>query len=65
MAFSSMLKVRSLKKVKIGIFKCGNIGTAPLLELLFDELADREDISVQNNNDGSENVSGRNCGSPA
>lgn len=37
----------SLKKVKIGIFKCGNIGTAPLLEFLFDELADREDISVR------------------
>ncbi|MGQ9538841.1 MAG: F420-dependent methylenetetrahydromethanopterin dehydrogenase [Candidatus Bathycorpusculaceae bacterium] len=36
-----------MKKVKIGIFKCGNIGTAPLLELLFDELADREDISVR------------------
>jgi methylenetetrahydromethanopterin dehydrogenase len=27
--------------------KCGNIGTAPLLELLLDELADREDISVR------------------
>ncbi len=39
--------MRSLKKAKIGIFKCGNIGTAPLLELLFDELADREDISVR------------------
>ena len=37
----------SLKKVKVGIFKCGNIGTAPLLEFLFDELADREDISVR------------------
>lgn len=36
-----------MKKVKIGIFKCGNIGTAPLLEFLFDELADREDISVR------------------
>jgi len=36
-----------LKKVKVGIFKCGNIGTAPLLEFLFDELADREDISVR------------------
>jgi methylenetetrahydromethanopterin dehydrogenase len=39
--------VHSLEKVKIGVFKCGNIGTAPLLELLFDELADREDISVR------------------
>lgn len=36
-----------MNKVKVGIFKCGNIGTAPLLELLFDELADREDISVR------------------
>jgi len=36
-----------LKKVKVGIFKCGNIGSAPLLELLIDELADREDISVR------------------
>ncbi|MBC7130501.1 F420-dependent methylenetetrahydromethanopterin dehydrogenase [Candidatus Bathyarchaeota archaeon] len=33
--------------MKVGIFKCGNIGTAPLLELLLDELADRTDISVQ------------------
>ena len=36
-----------MKKVKIGVFKCGNIGTAPLLELLIDELADREDINVR------------------
>lgn len=36
-----------MKKVKVGIFKCGNIGSAPLLELLIDELADREDISVR------------------
>lgn len=36
-----------MKKVKVGVFKCGNIGTAPLLELLLDELADREDISVR------------------
>ena len=47
MASSLAFKVHPLKKVKIGIFKCGNIGTAPLLELLFDELADREDISVR------------------
>ncbi len=32
---------------KIGIFKCGNIGTSPLLELLLDELADRKDITVR------------------
>lgn len=36
-----------MKKVKVGIFKCGNIGSAPLLELIIDELADREDISVR------------------
>ena len=33
--------------IKIGIFKCGNIGTSPLLELLLDELADRKDITVR------------------
>jgi len=33
--------------VKIGVFKCGNIGTAPTLELLLDELAEREDIKVR------------------
>lgn len=36
-----------MKKVKVGIFKCGNIGSAPLIELIIDELADREDISVR------------------
>lgn len=36
-----------LDKVKIGIFKCGNIGTAPLIELLLDEVADRKDIQVR------------------
>ena len=38
---------------KIGIFKCGNIGTAPLLELLLDELADRQDIKVRTVTTGS------------
>ena len=38
---------------KIGIFKCGNIGTAPLLELLLDELADRKDIKVRTMTTGS------------
>lgn len=37
----------SQKIVKIGIVKCGCIGTAPLLEYLLDERADREDISVR------------------
>ena len=38
---------------KIGIFKCGNIGTFPLLELLIDELADRKDIKVRTVTTGS------------
>lgn len=33
--------------VKIGILKAGCLGTLPLLEFLFDERADREDISVK------------------
>jgi methylenetetrahydromethanopterin dehydrogenase len=39
--------VVSLEKVKIGVFKCGNIGASPLFELLLDELAEREDIKVR------------------
>src|SRR4030067_353089 len=38
---------------KIGIFKCGNIGTSPILELLLDELADRQDIKVRTVTTGS------------
>jgi len=38
---------------KIGIFKCGNIGVSPLLELLLDELADRKDIKVRTVTTGS------------
>jgi len=45
-----------LEKVKVGIVKCGNIGTAPLLELLVDELADREDISIRSVTTGSKMV---------
>lgn len=37
----------------IGVFKCGNIGTAPILELLLDELADRKDITVRTVSTGS------------
>ncbi|HVP16620.1 MAG TPA: F420-dependent methylenetetrahydromethanopterin dehydrogenase [candidate division Zixibacteria bacterium] len=33
--------------VKIGIFKCGNIGSSPLFELILDELADRQDIKAR------------------
>ena len=42
-----------MEKVKIGVFKCGNIGSSPLLELLFDELAEREDIKVRTVTTGS------------
>jgi len=38
---------------KVGIFKCGNIGTSPNLELLLDELADRKDIKVRTVTTGS------------
>lgn len=34
-------------KLKIGVFKCGNVGTAPIFELLLDEIAQRKDIVVQ------------------
>ena len=34
-------------KIKIGVFKCGNVGTAPIFELLLDEIAQRKDIVVQ------------------
>ena len=43
----------ALKPVKIGVFKCGNIGTAPMFELLLDELAQRQDISVRTVTTGS------------
>ena len=33
--------------VKIGVVKLGNIGCSPLLELILDERADREDIDVR------------------
>lgn len=46
----------SLERVRIGIMKCGNIGTAPVLELLLDELADREDINVRTVTTGSKMV---------
>jgi methylenetetrahydromethanopterin dehydrogenase len=38
---------------KVGIFKCGNIATSPLLEFLFDELADRRDLKVRTVTTGS------------
>jgi len=42
-----------VEKVKIGVFKCGNIATSPLFELLLDELADRKDIKTRTVTTGS------------
>ncbi len=43
----------TLSQVKLGVFKCGNIATAPLLDLLPDELADRKDLIVRSVSTGS------------
>jgi methylenetetrahydromethanopterin dehydrogenase len=45
--------MESPAKVKIGVFKCGNVGTAPIFELLLDELAQRKDITVRTVSSGS------------
>ena len=42
-----------MEKVKIGVFKCGNIGVAPVFELLLDELAERGDLKVRTVTTGS------------
>ncbi|UCE29752.1 MAG: F420-dependent methylenetetrahydromethanopterin dehydrogenase [Candidatus Bathyarchaeota archaeon] len=42
-----------MEQVKIVVFKCGNIATSPLFELLLDELADRQDIRVRTLTTGS------------
>jgi len=42
-----------VEKVKVGVFKCGNIGVSPLFELLLDELADRQDIKIRTVTTGS------------
>ncbi|UCE16999.1 MAG: F420-dependent methylenetetrahydromethanopterin dehydrogenase [Candidatus Bathyarchaeota archaeon] len=39
--------------MKIGVFKCGNIGASPIFELLLDELAERQDIKVRTLTTGS------------
>src|SRR5512136_3118832 len=49
----SRFKLTEPQPRRIGIFKCGNIGTSPLLELLLDELADRKDIKVRTVTTGS------------
>ena len=41
------------EKVEIGVFKCGNIATSPLFELLLDELAERQDIKTRTVTTGS------------
>ncbi|MHA1784455.1 MAG: F420-dependent methylenetetrahydromethanopterin dehydrogenase [Candidatus Helarchaeota archaeon] len=33
--------------MKIGVIKCGNIGISPILDLMLDERADREDIDIR------------------
>ncbi len=38
---------------KVGVFKCGNIASSPIFELLLDELADRQDIKVRTVTTGS------------
>lgn len=43
----------SREMVKVGIFKCGNIASSPLFELLLDELADRKDIKTRTVTTGS------------
>ena len=40
-------------RIRIGVFKCGNVGTAPIFELLLDELAQRKDIIVRTVTTGS------------
>ncbi len=39
--------------ITAGIFKCGNIASSPLFELLLDELADRKDIKTRTVSTGS------------
>ncbi len=43
----------NVKNVKVGVFKCGNIASSPLFELLLDELADRIDIKIRTVTTGS------------
>jgi methylenetetrahydromethanopterin dehydrogenase len=40
-------------RIRIGVFKCGNVGTAPIFELILDELAQRKDIKVRTVTTGS------------
>lgn len=42
-----------MEKVKLCVFKCGNIGASPVFELLIDELAARIDVQVRTVTTGS------------
>ncbi len=39
--------------VKIGVIKCGNLGTSPVVDLVLDERADRPNIEVRGVNSGA------------
>ena len=39
--------------VKIGVIKCGNLGTSPVIDLMLDERADRPNISVKSFGSGA------------
>lgn len=41
------------ERINVGVFKCGNIASSPLFELLLDELADRKDIETRTVTTGS------------
>ncbi|MGQ9566383.1 MAG: F420-dependent methylenetetrahydromethanopterin dehydrogenase [Candidatus Bathyarchaeales archaeon] len=41
------------QRVKVGVFKCGNIASSPVFELLLDELADRQDVKTRTVTTGS------------
>ena len=42
--------------LKVGIIRCGNIGTSPLVDLILDERADRKDIDVRVLGSGAKSV---------
>ena len=39
--------------VKIGVIKCGNLGTSPVIDLVLDERADRPNIDVRGVSSGA------------
>jgi methylenetetrahydromethanopterin dehydrogenase len=42
-----------IQKIKLGILLCGNIGMSPLLAMILDERADREDLDVVTTGSGA------------